>query len=99
MLPFLTTAELQKTGGSPVAGVDAVPVSIWALSSARPTSRGEVYDWEGEAAIAFAEELAKPDRQLQVDGERYVIVSAVAHRLGIPHVALRLVRAGRRGGL
>lgn len=94
---FITTGELRTKGGEAIAGWDKVECSIWPAGD-RTTSAGESYDYSGQAERDAADELARPNRMLVVDGTAYTIVSAVAMDI-LPHVELRLRRSGAAGGV
>jgi hypothetical protein len=86
-LPFDRTGELVEQGGDVV--VSELPCAVWRLPGPRQTQSGETYDWTGEAAEAFAAELAEPNRTIVVDGAKLKIVSVATHAF-FPHVELRL---------
>lgn len=94
---FITTGAITDLGGTPVVDWDKVQVSVWPAGD-RTTSTGESYDYTAEAELDAAAELSKPNRRLLVDGDSYMIVSAVAMEI-VPHVALRLRRVGSAGGV
>ena len=85
-LPFTHAGELAALDGTILEA--GIPCAVWPARS-RTTALGKTADHEGEAALAYADPLAAPNRKLIIDGRTYNIVSAVPHGL-LPHVALLL---------
>lgn len=87
-LPFRTTGEVSQQGGTVL--IEALPCSVWKLKSARQTSRGEFYEWTGQAHVSGAAAIIdKANRVLTVDGRRLRILDATKHDF-IPHIELSL---------
>lgn len=88
VLPFDREGEIKLQGGETVA--TEVPLAFWPLGDPRETSRGEAYDFTGEAHPSAAEQLVgKSNREIIVDGRRFKVIGAEAFGY-FPHVDLKL---------
>jgi hypothetical protein len=93
VLPFLTLGRLLEGDGSLVA--DAVPCSVWPAESSRVDGTGRRHSHRGEAHLDFATRLRVPNRLLEVNGERFRIMSATP-MTALPHVVLELLLTSGR---
>lgn len=85
--PFVSEAEVQDRAGAVLAQTQA---NVWQERTSSPSSVGEDYDYVGLIDSDAADALVgQRNRVLVVEGRRYNVVDAVAHR-DLPHVEVSL---------
>lgn len=93
VLPFLSLGRLLERDGEEVAA--GVPCTVWPAESSRVDGTGRRHSHRGEAHLDFAALMRVPNRVLEVDGERYLIVTATPMTM-LPHIVLELLLTSGR---